>query len=162
MGAMIEDNTTYEILVLLNTRLGPGDAIVEMVSLQKEFRVFSPKHSLRESFSLLNIVPADRSEKRRWLKFLDHLKTYKSDKDGMNGHDRIVSAIRSNLQSAQPLPICFKCHSAKTDPRVTVSKGTPLIFSEDEYVVIGIPTTPRRQARAQAAELARARRASKT
>lgn len=161
MGAMINDSTTYEILVLLNTRLGPGDAIVEMVALQKEFNVFSPKHSLRESFSLLNIVPADRVERGRWLKFLDHLKTYTSDKAGVNGHDRIVSAIRSDLQSAQPLPVCFKAHSAKADPRVTVTQGTPLIFSEDQYVVISIPTTPRRQARQQAAERARVRRASK-
>jgi hypothetical protein len=162
MGAMIQDNTTYEILVQLNSRLGPGDAIAEMVALQREFNVFSPKHSLRESFSLLNIVPADRSEKRRWLNFLDHLETYDSDRARMNGHDRIVTALRSNLQSAHPLPVCFKAHSAKADPRVTVTKGTPLIFSEEEYVVISIPTTPRRQAREQAAQRARARRAPKT
>jgi hypothetical protein len=158
MGMMIQDTTTLEVLVLLNNRFGSGDAIEEMVGLQKEFEIFSSKHSLRHAFSLLNIVPLERSERKRWFEFLDRLKTYKSDKPPLSGHHRVVQAIRDDLESKNPLPIFFAVHSAKKDPRITVKTSKPIIFSLHKYVTISIPTVPGRVARKQIARKVRARR----
>jgi hypothetical protein len=158
MGALMKDSTTLDILVQLNKRFESGDAICEMVALQKEFNVFSLEHSLEQSFALLSLVPGDWSERKRWYKFLEHLKTYESDLPDVNGHDRVIKAIADDLEGEAPLPVTIRCHSAKQDPRVTVSKGMPVIFSLDEHVVISIPTTPGREIRQQAAEAATRRR----
>jgi hypothetical protein len=160
MGALMKDSTTLDILVQLNKRFETGDAIHEMVALQKEFNVFSQSHSLRHSFALLSLVPTDWSERKRWYKFLDYLKTYESDLPGVNGHDRVIMAIADTLASDYPLPVTIRCHSAKEDPRVVVSQGMPIIFSLEEHIVISIPTTPGREARQQAAAAAQQRRAA--
>lgn len=145
MGLLIDDSTSQEMLCQLNVRFEPGDKLEEMVVLQKEFHVFSEAHSLRQSFGLLGIDPGDRLERRRWRKFLDEtLEKYTSDIDGMNGHNRIVRALEDDLSSEAPLPVYFICHLMRDDPRVTVTQTTPLIFSLREYVVISIPTRPRR------------------
>lgn len=161
MGAMIKDSTTLDVLVQLNRRFD-ADALGEMVALQKEFDVFSAKHSLRQSFALLGIVPVEWSERKRWYRFLDHLKTYKSDLSGVDGHDRVVKAFKDNLESTQPLPVSITCHSAADDPRVTVSQGRPVVFSVETHVILSIPTTPGREARKQAAGAAKERREKKS
>ena len=99
MGRAISDSTTSEVLVRLNRRFEP-DELREMVVLQKEFKIFSSKHTLRQSFALLGIVPADRSERERWYRFLDKLYTYKSDLQGVNGHDRVVKALADAFEAA--------------------------------------------------------------
>jgi hypothetical protein len=157
---MIKDSTTLDIVVQLNKRFD-SDALAEMVELQREFGVFSLQHSLQQSFALLGIVPADWSERRRWYKFLDYLKTYASDMNNVNGHDRVIRAFKDNLESEKPLPVSIVCHSAADEPKVTVSEGRPVIFSLDSHVMVSIPTTPGREARKQAAEAARARRVVK-
>lgn len=160
MGAMIKDSTTLDILVQLNRRFD-AESLPEMVELQKEFGVFSSKHSLQQSFALLGIVPSDWSERRRWYKFLEHLRTYPSDLTNVNGHDRVIKAFKDGLEDKRPIPISIVCHSAAEDPRVTVTKGRPVIFSQEIYLLISIPTTPGREARKQAAETAKKRRAAK-
>jgi hypothetical protein len=160
MGGLIKDSTTLDILVQLNRRFD-NDALPEMVALQKEFGVFSSKHSLQQSFALLGIVPADWSERTRWYKFLEHLKTYPSDIK-LNGHDRVVKAFKDGLETAKPIPIMIQCHSAAEDPRVTVSEGRPIVFSLQTHSIISIPTTPGRVARQQAAAVAKKRRAAKS
>jgi hypothetical protein len=160
MGIAINDSTTLDILVQLNKRFEP-EGLTEMVALQKEFQVFSAKHSLQSSFALLGIVPVDWSERRRWYRFLELLKTYPSDLTGVSGHDRIVKAFKDDLEADEALPVSFICHKAEDDPRVFVSEGLPIIFSLDTYVVISIPTTPGRVTRQQAAEAAKKRRAEK-
>ncbi|WP_434889520.1 hypothetical protein [Bradyrhizobium oligotrophicum] len=157
---MIKDSTTLDIIVQLNKRFD-ADALPEMVELQREFGVFSLRHSLQQSFALLGIVPADWSERRRWYKFLEFLKTYPSDIASVNGHDRVIQAFKDDLECEKPLPVSIVCHSAAEDPRVTVSEGRPIVFSLDKHVIISIPTTPGREARKQAAETARARRVEK-
>ncbi len=109
----------------------------------------------------LGIVPADWSERRRWYKFLDFLKTYPSDLANVNGHDRVIRAFQDNLGSEKPLPISIICHAASEDPRVTASEGRPVVFSLETHTMISIPTTPGREARKQAAETARASRVEK-
>jgi hypothetical protein len=160
MGMMIKDSTTLDILVQLNKRF-EAEALPEMVELQREFGIFSPQHSLQQSFALLGIVPADWSERRRWYKFLEHLKTYTSDLANVNGHDRVIQAFKENLESEKALPLSIVCHSAAEDPRVKVSQGRPVIFSVETHVIVSIPTTPGPEARQQLAETARARRAQK-
>ena len=161
MGAMIKDSTTLDVIALLNRRFH-ADELPEMVELQKEFSVFSSKHSLHHSFALLGLVPCDRLERERWYKFLELLRTYPSDIGKLNGHDRIVKAFKDNLAPGKALPIAIVCHAAAEDPRVIVSRGRPAIFSLDDYVLISIPTTPGRVARRQAADAAKARRSKKT
>jgi len=160
MGAMIKDSTTLEILVLLNKRFDT-ESLPEIVELQKEFEVFSKKHSLRQSFALLGIVPSNWPERKRWYKFLEHLKTYGSDLTAVDGHDRVVKAYKDGLETDKPIPISIMCHSAADDPRVTVSKGRPVIFTLETHLLISIPTTPGREARKQAAESAKKRRSAK-
>ncbi len=161
MGAMIKDSTTLDILVQLNKRFD-ADALHEMIVLQKEFGVFSSRHTLHHSFALLSIVPVEWSERQRWYKFLEHLKTYPSDMPNVNGHDRIVKAFKDGLEADNPLPISIRCHSAADEPKVTVSQGRPAVFSLDTHTIVSIPTTPRREARRQAAETAKKRRVAKT
>jgi hypothetical protein len=61
MGIAINDSTTLDILVQLNKRFEP-EGLTEMIALQKEFQIFSAKHSLQSSFALLGIVPVDWSD----------------------------------------------------------------------------------------------------
>src|ERR1700679_1066346 len=96
MGMAIKDSTTLDILVQLNRRFEP-EGLTELVALQIEFQVFSAKHGLKSSFALLGIVPQDWSERRRWYRFLDLLKTYPSDLAGVSGHDRIIKAFVDDL-----------------------------------------------------------------
>jgi hypothetical protein len=160
VGAMIKDSTTLEILVQLNKRFDT-DSLPEMVELQKEFEVFSNKHSLQQSFALLGIVPTDWSERKRWYKFLDFLKTYTSDLPNVNGHDRVIKAFKDGLEVEKPIPISIMCHSAADDPKVSAAEGRPAIFSLETHLIVSIPTTPGREVRKQAAEVAKNRRTAK-
>jgi hypothetical protein len=151
MGDFINDSTTSDILVQMSTRFD-AEHLPEMIELQKEFKVFSAKHSLRQSFALLGIVPADMSERKGWYRFLDFLNKYKSDLPNVTGHDRMVKAIQKNLESATPLPMTMICHAATDDLSLKVAQGKPLIYSSDDHIIISIPTTPRGEARPRAAK----------
>ena len=98
MGGFVSDTTTSDILVRLNKRSDP-DNLPEMIALQKEFKVFSDKHDLKQSLALLGIVSTDELERQRWYFFLDKLKTYPSDMPNVTGHDRAVKAVQKNLES---------------------------------------------------------------
>ncbi|HEX9586418.1 MAG TPA: hypothetical protein VGA15_01555 [Bradyrhizobium sp.] len=167
MGRMIHDSTTFDILGQLNKRFGP-DEIDEMVALQKEFAIFSSQHCLEDSFALLGIEPCEKSERKRWNKFLQLLKTYKSDALNLNGYDRVIKAFEDALKTVThfppipPLPVFVGVHSMAEDDRVTVTEGRPLIFSVQPYVILSIPTKPGRVARQEAADAAKKRRAKKT
>jgi hypothetical protein len=141
MGMMLSDSTALDLLAQLNKRFGAGPAIDEMIALQREFEIFSPRHSLRNSYDLIGIRPSDRSERRRWYLALEHLKTYPSDRPNINGYDRLIAAYVENFQEPKPLPIFTQCHAAADDPRVLVSTGNPIIFIPDQHLVISIPTT---------------------
>ncbi|CAL79738.1 hypothetical protein BRADO6086 [Bradyrhizobium sp. ORS 278] len=106
-------------------------------------------------------MPQDWTERRRWYRFLEHLRTYPSDIAGVNGHDRVIRAFKDDLESEKPLPVSIVCHSAAQDPRVTVSNGRPVVFSLETHVIVSIPTTPGREARQNLAEEARTRRVQK-
>ena len=161
MGFVIQDSTTANVLDQLNKRFAPNE-LPEMVALQKEFKIFSAKHTLRQSFALLGIVPADAGERQRWYNFLDrHLPTYPSDLPDVNGHDRVVLALKAAFEAPRPLPANFRVHLKSDDARVTQVEGRAIIFSFVQYSIISIPTVPGRLVREQVAEVVRKRRAAK-
>ena len=86
MGALVEDETTRTNLHRISTRFGAGDAITEMVALQKQFGLFGPTTSLKDTFTLLDIAPDGAAERKRWFSYLDkELKQFPSDIGGMSG-----------------------------------------------------------------------------
>ncbi|MCA6100375.1 hypothetical protein [Bradyrhizobium australafricanum] len=159
MGRMIQDDTTRDVLDLLNKRFGPG-GIMEMVELQKEFDIFSPNHPLEQSFRLIGIEPADRVERKRWYTFLGTLKDYPSDQPNVSGYKRVVQAFRQALTQGPYLPVLVSVHAMKENPKVTFADGhTPLIYSTQSYRVLSIPTKPSQVARKELAAMAKQRRA---
>ena len=142
MGGFIKDSTTLDIVAQLNARFSAGPAITEMTALHKEFQIFAPGHDLRSSYELIGIRPLDQVERRRWHSFLDALKTYPSDRANINGHDRIIAAYLENFQDPNPLPVFTQCHPAKDDPRVLITKGYPIVFSQQEHLIKSIPIIP--------------------
>jgi hypothetical protein len=158
MGGFVLDSTALAILVQINARFGMGDPIKEMIALEKEFKIFSSKHSLRSSFALLHLVPPPGKERQRWYRYLQQLHTYPSDKRGVNGEDRIVQAIQSNLESAHPRPMRLTVHAASENKAVTVKIERPIVFSKQTYVVVSVPTAASRDIREAIAKHARARR----
>ena len=148
MGMAISDFTTADILFQLNSRFASGQPLRNMVAIQKDFKVFSDKYSLKQAYRALHIVPADFRERRLWFFFLDRLQTYPSDKGGVSGHDRIRSAYQENLESKSPLPVYTTSHLATDDPRVKVTRGRPVIYEKQTYLVISIPTIPKEDGKA--------------
>ena len=142
MGNITRDDTTAEMIYQLNSRFAPGEPLREMVAIQKEFQIYSDKYTLRQAARLMRSVPRDFKERQRWFMYLDHLKTYPSDREGVNGHERIVRARRENLESDAPLPMFVKTHLAADDDRVTVSVGRPIPHEAQDYLVISVPTIP--------------------
>ena len=105
MGGYLPDINVAGLLDQFNLRFGPGEAIKEMLALQKEFDVFSEHHTLRDSFGLLNLAPANHwGHRSGWYKYLDGLKKYPSDRKSQNGHDRVNSALRDHLGKDQQSP----------------------------------------------------------
>jgi hypothetical protein len=149
MGLAISDITTADMIFQLNSRFAFGPPLNEMIGIQKEFKIFTERYSLRQAFLLLHIVPADFKQRKLWLEFLDRLNTnYISDEEGVSGHDRIRGAYRDNLESNKPLPIFTTTHLADDDRRVLVTTGRPIIYERLIYLIISIPTIPRDEGQA--------------
>lgn len=145
MGIVISDCTTADVLYQLNHRFSDAGPLQEMVVIQKEFGLFSEKYSLKQAFRTLHIVPAEFHDRRFWYLFLDELKNYVSDLDGVSGHDRIVKAYKDNLEGDEPLPVHTTTHRFADDKRVTVTCGQPVIYETQEYLIISIPTIPAKE-----------------
>jgi len=139
MGGFVPSGSVYGSQTALNIRFAAGDAIKEMVALQKEFRVFSARHDLKASASLLGLAPDQEPQRKQWLKYLDHLKTLPSDVMDENGHDRIRSALQDNLEG-KGAPVYFSFHDAKKNAAVTVGTGKPVIFLDISHLVVSVPT----------------------
>jgi hypothetical protein len=73
----------------------------------------------------------------------------------------VIKAFKDGLEVEKLIPISIKCHSAAEDPRVTVANGRPVVFTLETHLIVSIPTTPGREVRRQAAEVAKKRRAAK-
>jgi hypothetical protein len=144
MGRMVSDSATRDVIAQINARFEAGEAIEEMAALQKEFKIFSPEHSLYDSWLLLNIKASDPRERARWKKWAEvYMKQeVPSDIERVNGHDRLVRAYQENLESSHPLPMHYTQHLAKDDPRVLVSRGRGPLFSVADHIVTSIPIKP--------------------
>jgi hypothetical protein len=142
MGMMVSDSATRDVVAQINARFEAGEAIQEMVALQREFKIFSPEHSLYDSWLLLNIKASDPRERGRWRSWADYIRTVPSDLEGVNGHDRLVRAYQENLESSQPLPMHYTQHLAAEDPRVLVFTGRGPLFSVLHHVITSIPIRP--------------------
>jgi hypothetical protein len=137
MGALVEDPNVPGIQTLLNNRFGPGDPIKEMVAMQKEFKIFDMNHSLRSVARLINVVPSDSKARASWLKYIGHLKDVPSEAQGVSAHDRIITALKENLESKSFLPVWFGWHPGT---KLTVTNNDqPLIFSKTRYLRISVP-----------------------
>jgi len=144
MGRYLADIYVGGLLDQLNLRFGPNEAITEMLALQKEFDIFSDKHSLEHSFGLLNVAPVGSWANRRgWYRYLDSLRQRPSDRAGQNGHDRLISALKEHLEAGQPIPIHFSCHGSQKDERVRFVRRLKqtLVYSTQEFVTISLPVT---------------------
>jgi hypothetical protein len=143
MGGFMKDSHVATVLDDMNHRFGPDDGVKEMAGLQKTFGVFSRKHSLKDSFGLLNIGPVENWPQRKgFYKYLDSLKTLPSDKDGQSAHDRLIDVLSTHLASPNPLPVHFTAHSTDEKPGLHVRKShTPHPYSTQEYFTISFPTT---------------------
>lgn len=144
MGGMVSDSATRDVIAQINARFEDGDAITEMVALQKEFKIFSPRHSLYQSWLVLNIKASDPAERERWRRWTEgYMKAkVKSELKGVSGHDRLVMAYQQNLESRRPLPMYYKHHLASEDPRVLIYKGIGPLHSVVEHIVTSIPIKP--------------------
>lgn len=143
MGKLVSDSATRDVIAQINARFEAGEAIREMAALQKEFKIFSPNHSLYDSWLVLNIKASDPRERARWKYWAEnYVKKVPSDLEGMNGHDRLVRAYQENLELLRPLPMHYTQHLAKEDPRVLVSRGKGPLFSVVDHIITSIPIKP--------------------
>jgi hypothetical protein len=143
MGAFVKHRHVPHTLAQMNFRFAHGDALKEMAAFQKHFEVFSHKHPASRSFSLINVAPHDERERRGFFRYIDRLKHVGSNVGKLDGHAALVTTLKKNLESKNPLPVHFAVH---VDPRgsqkVKVSSSTPVAFSKVKYLTISLPTLP--------------------
>lgn len=145
MGALVADRYVPDLLQQMNSRF-IAEALGEMVQFQKEFKVFSPQHTLRMSFGLLNIAPVGEEDREGFFKYLNLLKKAGASVDGkpskLNGHDQIVASLQGNLESGKPLSVFFTSHSGDQPKGVVkVTAGDRVLsFSPLVFLTISMPT----------------------
>ncbi|HWK43638.1 MAG TPA: hypothetical protein VNT30_02870 [Stellaceae bacterium] len=144
MGGLLLDHYVPGVLNDLNLRFSPGDGIREIIALQKEFKMFSPDHSLRSAFALLSIGPLENWRTRRaWSKYLDLLRNLPSDTPGQNAHDYLAELLERHLAQEEVLPVHFTSHSTLTHPALMAEDATLAIsYSYQGYLTISLPMTP--------------------
>jgi hypothetical protein len=123
------------------------DGIDELKSLQQAFDIFSDKHSLADSFAVLGLGGFWNPELKN--KFYGYLESLARERFAMNGSDTgeagdrgISAALKKNFELRIPYPVYFTAHKLDQDPRVLASYGKPLIYMDDEYLIISFPMTP--------------------
>lgn len=144
MGSLMADSYVPNVLTQINRRF-IGDALTEMIALQKEFKVFSPQHTLKSAFKLLGIAPVEERDRDGFMIYLDRLKKTAAGVDGSptaaNGHDQIMLSIQQNLESKNPKPVFVTHHAGgRTKGSVHISCGPVLSFSNESFLTISFPT----------------------
>ena len=147
MGAFVADGYVPHVQEQVNSRFAIGDALTEMIGFQKEFKLFSPPHTLRSAMTLLNIAPVGEKDREGFLKYVHSLKKTKADVSGkpsnLNGHDQILYSLRENLEGPRPLPVYFDYHPAESPKGIVhVTIDQPFSFSRKNYLTISVPTMP--------------------
>jgi len=140
------DNQIAGLLDLLNLRFGPSmqvtnpedryGGIVEMVQLQKEFKIFRKGRSLRDCVNVLGLAGFQSARAHnRWLDLLDRIPN----------QEEIVERIRANLKSDDPKPMFFKAVGAAKGRPVLLAaftQGRPLPYSREAHIIVSIPMAP--------------------
>lgn len=145
MGAFVADGYVPHVQEQLNSRFAMGDALREMIGFQKEFKLFSPPHTLRSAFTLLNIAPVGETDREGFLKYLDFLMKTKADVDEqpstLTGHNQILASLCENLEGPRPLPVYFTWHPGEMPKGIVhVRSDKPFVFSPKTYLTISVPT----------------------
>lgn len=144
MGALVADGYVPNIQEQLNRRF-VGEALTEMVGFQKEFKLFSPDHSLQSSVTLLGVAPVEEKDREGFFKYVKLLRKHgarvndaPSDK---NGHDQIVASLQENLESSKPMPVFFDYHpSGGKKGEVLITFSEAFSFSRKTFLTISVPT----------------------
>jgi hypothetical protein len=123
------------------------DGIDELKSLQQEFELFSDDHSLTDSFAVIGLGGFwNPALKNKFYKYLESLAgtrfAMNGSETGESGDRGIVTALRKNFDLDIPYPVYFTTHKIHDNPRVLASYGKPLVYMEDEYLIISLPMTP--------------------
>jgi hypothetical protein len=145
MGGLVADGYVPHVQEQLNSRF-IGEALDEMVQFQKEFKVFSPQHTLQMSFGLLNIAPVGEADRAGFFRYLKLLKGTLASVDGKasrkNGHAQIVASLQENLESSRPMPVFFTWHPGERPKGVVLitSGDRVLSFSSKGFLTISVPT----------------------
>jgi len=145
MGAFVPDGYVPHVQDQINSRFAVGDALKEMIGFQKEFKLFALNHSLRSSFTLLNIAPVGEKDREGFLKYLEMLKKtgakVNEKPTRYNGHDQIIVTLKQNLESKTPLPVFFTWHPGESPTgQVLVTIREAFVFSSTNYLTIDVPT----------------------
>ena len=140
MGGFMPEKFVPPMQTEINLRFAQGDPLDEMVALHNEFGLYSGEHNLASLAALLGIRPRDSKEQMGWTGFLDYLKDINSDVPNVNAHDRIIVAIRENLEAEVPNPIFFTWHPASVSGRLMVTLEPAFSFSATTYLIISVPT----------------------
>jgi hypothetical protein len=128
-------------------RLPLKEGIDELKSLQQEFHIFSAEHSLADSFGLLGLGGFwNPTLKNKYYKYLESLAQQRFAMDGSEtgeaGDRGIVTALQQNFGLEVPYPVYFTTHKSGDDPRVLATHGKPLVYMDDDYLIISLPMTP--------------------
>jgi hypothetical protein len=144
MGGLVADGYVPHVQEQLNSRF-IGEALDEMVQFQKEFKVFSPPHTLQMSFGLLNIAPVGEADRRGFFRYLKLLKGTLASVDG-----KIVASLQENLESSRPMPVFFTWHPGERPKGVVLitSGDRVLSFSSKGFLTISVPTISVHRAKA--------------
>ena len=159
MGMIINPHEIYfcTFFCRFNMRFGPpmptrgsvwqAGGIVEIAALQREFGIFQEGRHFLDSAALLGIGGLESSPaKDRWLEYLARLPEMMSDRDGMQGDERIVGAIIENLTRESPLPCFMRAYDGRTRAPglVVVTEEQPLFYLESAtFLTISLPMRPR-------------------
>ena len=155
MGYFMKEHDIYigTMLDELNLRFAPSQGkdshfggILEMVALQKEFKLFKKGRSFKTSCAVLNLGARNNEVKNLWQSLLGNLYKHESNQKTQNGDAAIVNAIIKNLASATPLPVYFTSHDmrgAKDNAQVKIiAKSQPIHYLEQDYLSISLPMQP--------------------
>ena len=119
---------------------------MEMVALQKEFKLFKKGRSFKMSCAALNLGARNNEVKNLWQNLLGNLYRHGSNKKGLDGDAAIVDALIKNLASKAPLPVFFTSHDMRGDKANTevkiIDKSQPIHYLEQDYLTISIPMQP--------------------
>jgi len=148
MGQLMKEYDYYieSLLDILNVRFAPGEPIAEMISLQREFRIFQSGRSFKDSVRLINAGGDDREVRRRWYRLLEWLEKVGSD-TRQSGAERIVSALASNLASKSVEPVYFTYHiaTARNAAVQVTPRNKAVPYMNELFLTISLPMIPRRR-----------------